>query len=61
MAEKGKIGIGIIGCGIIADAHIQRYLNNPDAEIVAVCDIVQDKAKKAAKLAQIETWYTDYE
>jgi predicted dehydrogenase len=60
MAGKGKVGIGIIGCGIIADAHIQRYLNNPDAEIVAVCDIVEEKAKKAAGLAQTEAWYTDY-
>lgn len=55
-----KVGIGVIGCGVIARSHIRRYLNNPNARIVAVCDIVEEKAKGAAELAGAETWYTDY-
>ena len=55
-----RVGIGIIGCGVIARNHIQRYLNNPNARIVAVCDIVEDKAKEAAELAKADSWYTDY-
>jgi predicted dehydrogenase len=55
-----QAGIGIIGCGVIAGAHIRRYLNNPRARIVAVCDIVEEKAKGAAELAGADIWYTDY-
>jgi predicted dehydrogenase len=60
MVEKEPVGIGIIGCGVIAGAHIKCYLNNPHAKVVAVCDIVEDKAKEAADLAQTDAWYTDY-
>ena len=55
-----KVGIGVIGCGVIARAHIRRYLNSPKAKIVAVCDIVEEKAVEAAELAKAEAWYTDY-
>jgi predicted dehydrogenase len=55
-----QVGIGVIGCGVIAGAHIKRYLNNPNVKIVAVCDIIESKAKEAAQLAGTEVWYTDY-
>lgn len=60
MSGTETVGIGIIGCGIIAGAHIKRYLNNPNAKIVAVCDIVEEKAIEAAKLAGVDACYTDY-
>jgi predicted dehydrogenase len=56
-----QVGIGVVGCGVIAGAHIKRYQNNPNAQVVAVCDIVEEKAKEAAELAGAEAWYTDYE
>lgn len=56
-----KVGIGVIGCGVIGvNGHIKRYLNNPNAKIVATCDVVEERAKEAAKLAGAEAWYTDY-
>jgi UDP-N-acetylglucosamine 3-dehydrogenase len=58
MAEK--VGVGIIGCGVISRTHVKRYLNNPNVKIVAVCDIIEEKAKEVAKLAGTETWYADY-
>jgi predicted dehydrogenase len=33
-----KVGLGLIGLGIISEAHIDGYLRSPNAEIVAVCD-----------------------
>ena len=45
-----KVKIGVIGCGRIANtAHLPSYKNNPDAEIVYVCDLIEEKAKKAEK------------
>jgi predicted dehydrogenase len=55
-----KVGVGIIGCGIISGTHIKRYLGNPQAKIVAVCDIVESKAQEAAKAAGTDIVYTDY-
>ena len=40
-----KVRIGIIGCGGIAHAHMKAYLEQPDVEIVAGCDLVPGKAK----------------
>ena len=37
----GKLKVGIIGVGGIANAHMQGWLDNPNAEIVAGCDIAE--------------------
>lgn len=33
------VKIAIIGCGNIAESHINAYKKNPNAEVVAICDI----------------------
>lgn len=38
MSSNGQIGIGIIGCGRIADLQVLGYLAHPRARLVAVCD-----------------------
>ncbi len=49
-----KLKIGIIGTGWIADAHIQAYKNMPDAEVVALADLVPGKAKAFAEKHGLE-------
>jgi len=44
-SEK-KLRIGIIGTGGISGSHIKAYLNQPDVEIVAGCDLIEGKAEK---------------
>jgi UDP-N-acetylglucosamine 3-dehydrogenase len=40
-----KVKVGIIGCGSIAKhRHIPEYAANENVELVAFCDIVQDRA-----------------
>ncbi len=60
----GKLKIGIIGCGGIANQkHFPALQNNSDLnEIVAFCDIIQDRAIKAAEEfgADGAKVYTDY-
>ena len=41
-----KIRIGIIGTGWIAGAHMQKYLEMPDVEIVGGADLIPGKAEK---------------
>ena len=43
------IKIGIIGCGGIANGkHLPSLTNVPDCEIVAFCDVIAERAEKAA-------------
>ncbi len=45
-----KVRIGIIGCGGIANGkHMPALAKVPQAEMVAFCDIVIERAEKAAK------------
>ncbi|KHD84619.1 Gfo/Idh/MocA family protein [Heyndrickxia ginsengihumi] len=52
--------IGVIGCGSIAQhRHLPEYAAHPDAEIVAVCDIVPERAQTIADQYGTRA-YTDY-
>ncbi|MGV3466306.1 MAG: Gfo/Idh/MocA family protein [Heyndrickxia sp.] len=56
-----KIKVGVIGCGSIAThRHLPEYATNKDVEIVAVCDIVEERAKEKAQTYNAK-FYTKYE
>ncbi|MGM9624629.1 MAG: Gfo/Idh/MocA family protein [Eubacteriales bacterium] len=55
-----KMRVAIIGCGWIADAHMQSYLKQPDVEIVAGCDLIPGKAEAFFKKHGVEGVKTDY-
>ncbi len=58
-----KVRIGIIGCGGIANGkHMPSLKQIPEAEMVAFCDIIEERAVKAAKDYGTEgaKVYTDY-
>ena len=58
----GKIGVGVIGCGAIAyKGHLPWYWENPNAELIAVCDANEQAARKAADRWQAKHCYTDYQ
>lgn len=45
----GKVRVGVIGAGSISDMHLQSYRKNVDAELYAVCDLDQARAKEKAE------------
>ena len=55
-----KLRVGIIGCGWIADAHIDSYKRMPDVELVAGCDLIPGKAAAFFKRNGVEGVKTDY-
>ena len=58
-----KVRIGIIGCGGIANGkHLPALKKVKEAELVAFCDIIEERAVKAAKEYGVEgaAVYTDY-
>ena len=55
-----KLRIGIIGTGWIANSHIKAYMEQPDVEIVAGCDLVPGKAKAFFEKYGLENVKTAY-
>ena len=56
-----KLKIGVIGCGSIARLrHLPEYAANKEVEIVAVCDIVEERVNETAEKYQAKA-YTNYE
>ncbi|HCK99235.1 MAG TPA: oxidoreductase [Candidatus Marinimicrobia bacterium] len=53
--------IAIIGCGRIAGKHLESIDQlKDDLKLVAVCDIIEEKAKNAGEKYGVD-WYTDYD
>ena len=50
--------VGIVGMGGIGKQHGQCYKADPLAELVAVCDIVKEKADAAAELLGVKAFYS---
>lgn len=47
MGVKGrKVRIGIIGCGGIANSHMQQYEKFDDVEVVAFADLIEGRAEE---------------
>lgn len=56
----GKLRIGVIGCGSIAQfRHLPEYAGNKQVELVAVCDIVEDRVNEVATKYNVKA-YIDY-
>ncbi len=56
-----KTGFGVIGAGIVGGslhAHVYHYL--PQAELVAVCDLDEARAREVAERYAAPQAYTDY-
>ncbi len=56
---SGPINVGVIGCGRIAGHHCRSIVEADGAEIVAVCDLVPEKAEAYGDEFDIP-WFTDY-
>jgi UDP-N-acetyl-2-amino-2-deoxyglucuronate dehydrogenase len=53
------IRFAVLGCGRIAKNHVGPLTELPDAELVAVCDLVPDRARAIAEQHRIPS-YTNY-
>lgn len=54
------IKIGIVGAGQIGKAHVEEYMDIPGAELVAICDINLEEARRVAVKYGIPSVYADY-
>ena len=59
--KDGKLGFGIIGCGVIAPTHQKAIDACDEAELVAVCDVDEEVGKAFAEAAGGVRYYKDLE
>ncbi|RED85237.1 Gfo/Idh/MocA family protein [Cohnella phaseoli] len=55
-----KVRIGVVGTGSISEMHLGSYARNPDAQIVAICDVNEARARQVADKYGADKVYTDY-
>ncbi|WP_427366451.1 Gfo/Idh/MocA family protein [Candidatus Caldatribacterium saccharofermentans] len=55
-----KIGFGIVGAGMWGEAHARIYSSHPYSRLVAVSDIVEEKAQALAAKYGAKRHYTDF-
>jgi len=55
-----KLKVGIIGTGGIAEVHMRSYAANPEVEMYAICDLMEERAAEKAKQYGISKVYTDF-
>ncbi|HEX3947619.1 MAG TPA: Gfo/Idh/MocA family oxidoreductase, partial [Acidimicrobiales bacterium] len=54
-----RVRLGVVGTGNIADLNVAGYLQHPDCDVVAVCDVDGDLAAEAAERWGVPRVYTD--
>lgn len=57
--REGIMRVAIVGCGQIADAHVQQVRRIAGTEVVAVCDLDPHMAEQLAARFRIPAHYTD--
>lgn len=61
-APSNKITVGVIGTGSKGLGGMQNFMNNPAAEVVAVCDVNKNHLNAAGSIAKVpaERRYNDF-
>src|SRR5215471_3256778 len=54
-----RLRTALVGCGQIADAHLQELRRVPTASVVAVCDLQIDLARQAAERFGVPLIFAD--
>ncbi|MBN2460190.1 MAG: Gfo/Idh/MocA family oxidoreductase [Candidatus Cloacimonetes bacterium] len=55
-----NLKFGLIGCGRISAKHFEAFRQIKNAQIIACCDIIQAKARQAAREFDIPRTYSNY-
>lgn len=55
------IRLGIIGCGVIGTSHVSNATKSPLVELVAVADVIEERAKATAEKFNVPSFYNNDE
>ncbi len=57
----GRVRIGVVGAGNVADLNVAGYLDHPRCDVVAVCDVDAELAGAAARRWDVAKVYADFD
>ena len=57
-SDTTPLKVAVIGCGGIGNTHGPIYLRDPLAELLGYCDIIPERADKAAARDGVKKWYS---
>ena len=57
-AKGGPLGVGIIGTGVISQTYLENLTSFPDIAVVAVGDLIAERAQAKAEEFGIPSWGT---
>jgi predicted dehydrogenase len=55
------MNVGLVGCGIISDAHLKAWRRIESARVAAVCDTNEERAAEVAGRWRVPSYYNDLE
>ena len=58
---SNKFNVGVIGAGAVSEIHMAAYKSLRNVKVIAICDIIEEKARSLAKKWGIERIFTRYE
>ena len=56
--SSGKLRVGVVGMGGIGNTHAASHKQDSLAQLLAVCDVVKEKADAAAKTHNVKAYYS---
>jgi len=56
-----RIRTAVIGCGSVSNRYLPELTKSPYVEVVSVCDIKPDRAKRQAEKFKVPHWYPHIE
>lgn len=55
---SGRLGVGVIGAGVISQTYLENLTSFPDVDVVAIGDIIPERARAKAEEHGVGTWGT---
>jgi predicted dehydrogenase len=59
--NRDKVRVGLIGCGSVSNPYLQTLTRHPTIEVVSVCDIIPERAKRRAEQYRVPNLYPHIE
>lgn len=59
--NRTSVKVGMVGLGLVSTCHLKGYASHPQAEVVAVCDLDEERAKRFSDVHGIDGVYSSYE
>ena len=56
-----KVGVGVIGVGVMGKNHVAAYSKMENAKLVGIADLNAKRAEEVARQFGVKKWFTDYE